>query len=83
MSSPLNAQGLVSQNFLIAGISFAVLLIMGLENNLENKFGSVLRIGSVVWAMIIGTVVAAAFGQVDLTPVAEAPRFALPQLLPY
>ena len=38
-----------------------LLLIMGLGNNLENKFGSVLRIGSVVWAMIIGTVAAAAF----------------------
>jgi len=83
-NSLLTAPGSVSQNFLIAGISFAVLLlIMGLGNNLENKFGSVLRIGSVVWAMIIGTVVAAMFGQVDLTPVAEAPWFAFPELLPY
>lgn len=82
--SLLTTQGDLSQHFLVAAVSFAaLLLIMGLGNNLKNTVGTVLRVGSVVWAMIVGSIVAAFFGQVDFSPVGDAAWFAFPNLLPY
>lgn len=69
--------------FPVAGASFLVLLvIMLIGGGLSSRLGAVLRIGSVVWAILIGTAAAAAYGQVDLSPVKDASWFAFPTLLP-
>ena len=69
--------------FPVAAASFLVLVVIMLAGGrLNNRLGAVLRIGRVVWAIIIGTAVAAAYGQVDLSPVKHASWFAFPTLLP-
>lgn len=67
----------------VAAVSFIGLLVIMLAGGrLSNRFGALLRIGSVVWAIVLGTVVAALYGQVDLSPVKDAAWLAWPSLLP-
>jgi NCS2 family nucleobase:cation symporter-2 len=51
--------------------------------NLRNKIGTISMVGAVIYAIAIGTIVASLFGHVDLSPVASAPWFAVPQLFPF
>lgn len=74
------SDGSVSGAFPVAGVSFVSLLaIMTLGSRLSGRVGAALRIGSVIWAIVIGTVVAAFYGQVDLSPVGDAPWFSIPR----
>ncbi|NTW72704.1 MAG: purine/pyrimidine permease, partial [Eubacteriaceae bacterium] len=83
-SSLIVAPGNQSVNFLEAGISFLALLIfIYMGHNLKNRVGKIIRTGSVIYAMIIGTVFSSFFGNVNLAPVAAAKWFALPTLFPY
>lgn len=82
-TSIINLEGSAGVNFLIAGITFVLLIIFMRLGRHQNKFGRFLSIGGVIYAMVIGTIVASFFGQVDLTPVKEAAWFSLPKILPF
>lgn len=70
-------------NFLEAGVTFAAMLIFMRLGSSGSRVGRILSIGSVIYAIAIGTVVASFFGHVDLSPVASAPWFALPKIFPF
>ncbi|MHB8076423.1 uracil-xanthine permease family protein [Desulfosporosinus fructosivorans] len=83
-NSLVNAPGgNVSNNFLEAGVSFVVLIVLMYLGKSPTLTGQIIRMGSVVYAMIIGTIFASFFGHVDLSPVASAPWFAFPKLFPF
>ena len=70
-------------NFFIAGITFVAVVLFMRLGQFKSKFSQLINIGSVIYAMILGTIVAAFFGQVDLSPVMDAPWFAIPKLFPF
>lgn len=70
-------------NFLEAGVTFAAMLIFMRLGSFQNSIGRILSIGSVIYAIVLGTVVASLFGHVDLSPVATAPWFSIPKIFPY
>lgn len=70
-------------NFLEAGISFAVLLVLMVLGWKPTPYAKLLRVGSVIYAMIIGTVISAFLGSVDFSPVIQAPWFAVPKIFPF
>jgi NCS2 family nucleobase:cation symporter-2 len=70
-------------NFLEAGVTFVAMVVFMRLGNSGSRVGRILSIGSVIYAIVIGTVVASFFGHVDLSPVASAPWLALPKLLPF
>lgn len=82
-NSLINGGGDVTTTFIEAGVSFVSLLVFIFMGNKPTLLGKILRSGCVIYAMILGTVVASFFGHVDLTPVAEAPWIAIPKLLPF
>lgn len=69
-------------NFLEAGVTFAAMLVFMRLGSIRNKVGRILSIGSVIYAIALGTIVASFFGHVDLSPVAAAPWFAVPKIFP-
>lgn len=82
-NSLISIKGNPSINFLEAGITFIAMVIFMRLGSIRNKVGRILSIGSVIYAIIIGTIVAAFFGHVDLSPVKTAAWFAIPQFLPF
>jgi uracil-xanthine permease len=70
-------------NFLEAGVTFVAMIAFMRLANLPGRIGRISMIGAVIYAIAIGTFVASLFGHVDLSPVASAPWFALPQLFPF
>ncbi|MGD9211044.1 MAG: solute carrier family 23 protein [Desulfobacteraceae bacterium] len=82
-NSLINIPGNPSINFLEAGVTFVAMLIFMRLGSIQSSAGRILSIGSVIYAIVIGTVVAAFFGHVDLTPVKEASWFAVPKVLPF
>ncbi|SHI79887.1 uracil-xanthine permease family protein [Parasporobacterium paucivorans] len=82
-SSVVNLPGNANVNFFLAGITFVLLLIFMRLGHMKNRFAKILSIGGIIYAIVIGTVIASFFGQVNLEPVKEAAWFALPKVLPY
>lgn len=82
-NSIVSAPGSVAINFLEAGVSFALLLVFIFLGNRPTMSGKILRMGCVIYAMILGTIFASFFGHVNITPVLEAPWFAIPKLFPF
>lgn len=82
-NSLLSAPGHTGINFMEAGISFLALIVLIFLGFKPNPMGKIIRIGSVIYAMIIGTVFSAFFGSVNFQPVIDAPWFAIPKFLPY
>ncbi len=70
-------------NFLEAGVTFVAMLILMRLGKMKSGVCRALSLGSVIYAIIIGTIVAACFGHVDLSPVKDAAWFAIPKVLPY
>lgn len=70
-------------NFLEAGVTFVAMIVFMRMGSFKNKVGKILSIGSVIYAIVLGTIVASMFGHVNLAPVASAPWFAIPQLFPF
>lgn len=77
-NSLITAQGNQNVNFLEAGFSFVLLLVLIHLGKLPNRAGKIIRFGSVVYTMIIGTIFSSFFGNVDLSSVASSPWLALP-----
>lgn len=82
-TSIIDLDGHPGVNFFIAGITFISLLLFMRLGQSRNKVGKILNIGGVIYAIVIGTIVASFFGQVDLSPIGEASWFAIPKLLPF
>lgn len=82
-NSLLQIPGNPGINFLEAGVTFVAMIVFMRLGNTGSRFGKVLSMGSVIYAIAIGTIVASFFGHVDLSPVVSAPWFALPKLLPF
>lgn len=82
-NSLLQIPGNPSINFLEAGVTFVAMIVFMRLGNSGSRFGKVLSMGAVIYAIAIGTIVASFFGHVDLSPVASAPWFALPKVLPF
>ncbi|UWG99112.1 purine/pyrimidine permease [Dehalobacter sp. DCM] len=82
-NSIIGLPGTPGINFLEAGVTFIAMIVFMRFGQIKNKIGRILSIGSVIYAIVLGTVVAAFFGHVDLSPVASAPWFAIPQFLPF
>lgn len=82
-NSLITIPGNPAVNFLEAGITFVAMLVFMRLGGLGNRAGRILSIGAVIYAIVIGTIVASIFGHVDLSPVAAAPWFAIPQFLPF
>lgn len=70
-------------NFLLAGITLALLIFFMRLATLQNKIGKIFGIGGIIYAIVIGTVISSFFGKVDLSPIASAKWFALPKLFPF
>lgn len=82
-NSLIGIPGSPAINFLEAGVTFVAMLVFMRLGSIGNKIGRVISIGSVIYAIVLGTVVASLFGHVDLSPVASAPWFAIPKILPF
>lgn len=82
-TSIVNLPGTPGVNFFIAGITLLCLVVFMRLGRLQNRLGKLLSIGGIIYAIIIGTIIASFFGQVDLKPVAEASWFSLPKFLPF
>lgn len=82
-SSIVNLPGKPGVNFFIAAITFLCLVVFMRLGRLQNRVGKLLSIGGVIYAIVIGTIVASFFGQVDMSPVIAADWFNIPKLLPF
>lgn len=82
-TSILNIEGNVGVNFFLAGVTLALLILFMRLASMQNKVGKIFGVGGVIYAIIIGTIIASFFGQVDLSPVASAKWFALPKVFPF
>lgn len=70
-------------NFLEAFVTFLAFLLFMRLGRIKSQVGKVLSIGSVIYAIVVGTIVAGLFGHVNFGPVANAPWIAIPKLMPY
>lgn len=70
-------------NFLEALVTFVAMLIFMRLGSSANRTLRLVSVGSVIYAIVIGTVVAAFFGHVDMSPVKTAPWFSLPKVFPF
>lgn len=70
----------VTQNIILACISAAVMIAFSMLGVYRPTVGKFLRVCSVIIALIVGCVVAAFMGGLDLSSVAEAPLFSLPNV---
>jgi NCS2 family nucleobase:cation symporter-2 len=82
-TSLIGLPGNPGANFLIAGVTFFSLLVFMRLGGSGNTLGKVLNVGGVIYAIVLGTIVASFYGQVDFSPVASAPWFAIPKLFPF
>jgi NCS2 family nucleobase:cation symporter-2 len=82
-NSLLSAPGETSVKFMEAGVSFVSLITFIFLGHKPTKLGRGIRMGSVIYAMIIGTIFASFFGDVDISPVLSASWFSIPGIFPY
>ncbi|TQR18676.1 uracil-xanthine permease family protein [Psychrobacillus vulpis] len=80
-SNIYNASGAtVGQNVILALITGTVLILCVMLGSLFRKKGRVFRVASVIIALIIGCIAANFMGVLDLSAVAKAKWFSLPQI---
>lgn len=70
----------VGQNIILACVSAAVMIAFSMLGVYRPKVGKALRVCSVIIALFVGCVVAALMGGLDLSSVADAPFFSLPNV---
>lgn len=68
------------QNVSIAALTIAVMILFSFLGNKEGKFGNLSRIGSGIFALIAGYLLASMLGKIDLSPVKEAALISRPAL---
>ncbi|WP_397540057.1 uracil-xanthine permease family protein [Rummeliibacillus pycnus] len=77
------APGNVGHNVLIAFVSAAVLVTFMLLGRKAKALGTFFRLTSVILAIVIGTITASFFGEVDFSSVKDAAWFSLPSFFPF
>ena len=82
-NSILSLPGSTGINFLEAFVTFAAFIVFMRLAHIKSAVGKYLGLGSVIYAIIVGTVFAGFFGHVNFGPVANAPWIAIPKLMPY
>lgn len=70
----------LTQNIIMAIVSASTVILCVILGIHFGKRGKWLRIGSVLIALLTGSLVAHSMGQLDLAPVAAAPWFTLPRI---
>ncbi len=70
----------VGQNIVLACISAAVMIAFSMLGVYKPTVGKALRVCSVIIALVVGCIVAACMGGLDLSSVAAAPLFSLPNV---
>lgn len=76
-----SAVGTIGQNIFLAVITGIVMIGCSILGNHSSKGGRIFRISSVIIALFIGSILASFMGILDLTPVAEAKWFSMPQFI--
>ncbi|MEG0386235.1 MAG: solute carrier family 23 protein [Solibacillus sp.] len=70
----------INQNIYLALITATVLIVCVMLGSFFHQKGRVFRIGSVLIALIVGSIVAKFMGILDLTAVSQAKWFSMPQI---
>ncbi|WP_130859722.1 uracil-xanthine permease family protein [Gracilibacillus phocaeensis] len=83
MNNIYGSPGNIWHNILIAGVTAGILMLCIMLGRNKGKLGTTIRIVSVLIAILIGTVTASFFGQVDFSPVKDAAWFSLPKFFPF
>lgn len=76
-----SAVGTIGQNISLAVITGMVMIGCSILGNHSSKGGRIFRISSVIIALFVGSILAGFMGILDLTPVAEAKWFSMPQFI--
>lgn len=76
----ISTQGNLNANMASGFTAAAVLIICMVLSYKSKKIGGMVRLISVILALVLGTIVAGLFGQVDFTAVRDASWFQFPQL---
>lgn len=76
-----SAVGTIGQNISLAVITGIVMIGCSILGNHSSKGGRIFRISSVIIALFVGSILAGFMGILDLTPVAEAKWFSMPQFI--
>ncbi|MFD1706769.1 uracil-xanthine permease family protein [Siminovitchia sediminis] len=78
-----NAEGSLGHNTAIAGVSIGTLILFMMLGSRLRGIGKFFRLVSVILAIAVGTITATILGDVDFSPVKDAPWFAFPALFPF
>lgn len=76
-----SAVGSIGQNIFLAVFAGAVMIGCSILGSHSPKGGRVFRVASVIIALFAGSILAGFMGMLDLTPVAEAKWFSMPQFI--
>ncbi len=76
-----SAVGSIGQNIFLALITGAIMIGCSILGNRSSKSGRIFRVASVIIALFAGSILAGFMGMLDLTPVAEAKWFSMPQFV--
>lgn len=76
-----SAVGSIGQNIFLALITGAIMIGCSILGNHSSKSGRIFRVASVIIALFAGSILAGFMGMLDLTPVAEAKWFSMPQFV--
>ncbi|ALV22527.1 MULTISPECIES: uracil-xanthine permease family protein [Carnobacterium] len=76
-----SAVGSIGQNIFLALITGAIMIGCSILGNHSSKSGRIFRIASVITALFAGSILAGFMGMLDLTSVAEAKWFSMPQFI--
>lgn len=82
-NSIYTSPGNVGHNVLVAAVSAGVLLVFMLLGRKKTGYGTFFRLVSVILAIVIGTITASFFGNVDFSVVKEAKWISLPSFFPF
>ncbi|MFS0864338.1 uracil-xanthine permease family protein [Fredinandcohnia sp. 179-A 10B2 NHS] len=82
-NSIYSAPGNVGHNVIVAAVSAGVLIISMLLGRKKSGYGTFFRLVSVILAIVVGTVTASFFGNVDFSPVKDAAWISLPSFFPF
>lgn len=76
-----SAVGTIGQNIFLAITTGTVMIVCSLLGNHLSKGGRLFRVASVIIALVTGSILASFMGMLDLSSVAQAKWFSMPQLL--
>lgn len=82
-NSIYSAPGNVGHNVIVAAVAAGVLIISMLLGRKKSGYGTFFRLVSVILAIVVGTITASFFGNVDFSPVKDAAWISLPSFFPF